>query len=178
MKLQIDFVSQQGNQHRNDCGAACVAMLTGSSIDDVLLVANQPPNKPLHVRDIMAVLRAYRLPSEYVRPLHLPDLRGWLDNGNPVIALVGYGELPPDQRATDFDGAHWVLVVGHQEETYLVHDPLWPGQAGAYRCWKESVLGAAMLWPGNNMPLQGVVVKRPFVVTEEAKPETRRPTCF
>lgn len=77
MKLEIDFVTQQGNRHLNDCGAACVAMVTHSTIDDVLLVANRPKDAPLHLGTIMTVLRAYRLPHEHVRPLHLPDARCW-----------------------------------------------------------------------------------------------------
>lgn len=47
MKLQIDFKTQQGNAARNDCGAACVAMLAGVTVDDALLVANKPKNKEL-----------------------------------------------------------------------------------------------------------------------------------
>ena len=91
MKLQIPFVTQQGNQARNDCGAACLSMVTGSSIDDVLLVANRPKNEPLHLQDVMAVLRAYRVDHEHVRPLHLPDARRIWRGGLCALAVGGLG---------------------------------------------------------------------------------------
>lgn len=173
MKLQINFVSQQNNTIRNDCGAAAVAMCASNAgaavtTDDVLRAIEQPKDKALHFQDMYQALRAFGLRFEYVRPLHLPDLRRWLANGNPVIALVGYGQLPPEHKAQrNFDGAHFVLVVGYTPDAFLVHDPLWPDARGAYREWSVEVMGTALLRPGwGNQPLQGIVVQRPFPIIE------------
>lgn len=184
MKLLVDFVSQQGNQYRNDCGAAAVAMCASNAVasnagasnaraagvtaDDVLRVIEQPRDEALHFQEMYQALRAFGLKFEYVRPLHLPDLRRWLANGNPVVALVGYGQLPPEHKAQrDFGGAHFVLVVGYTPDLFLVHDPLWPDQRGAYREWSVETMGAALLRPGwGNQPLQGIVVQRQYEIVE------------
>lgn len=166
MKLKIDFVSQQGNAARNDCGAACVAMLAGVGVDDVLLVANRPVNEPLHMTTLFAVLRAYGLPHVHTRPLALPNLREALVQGWAVIVLVNYGRLPAELKATDYNANHYVLVVGFEPGMFLVHDPLWAGQAGAYRAWPEAVLGEAMLHPLLAMAMQGIVVRKPWPIVE------------
>lgn len=168
MKLEIDFVSQQGNATRNDCGAACVAMCAGVPVDKVLRAIDHPKDKPLAFGDIGRALVAYRLQHEYIRPLHLPDMRRWLTAGHPIIALVGYGELPPSQRAVQsFDGAHFVVVAGFTVDGFLVHDPLWPDERGAYRLWSLETMGAALARPGwGNMPMQGMVVQRAYEIVQ------------
>ena len=167
MKLDINFISQQGNSYRNDCGPACVAMVTGAPISKVLAAANHPLNKQMHIQDIMRALLGFRLKREFVRPLHLPDARRWLANGNPIVALIGYGRLPAAERARDYDGNHYVLVVGYTADGgFFVHDPLWPDQAGAYRRWEDAVLGEAWANPVEALPLQGVVVQQPFAIAQ------------
>lgn len=139
-------------------------MLAGVSVDDVLAVINQKKDKPLDFFAMYAGLRAYGLPFEYVRPLHLPHIRQQLAEGKPVIALVGYGNLAPSEKAiVGFNGSHWVVVVGFDGDGFLVHDPLWPGNEGAYRRWGIATLGAALAQPGGgSMPMQGIVVQKVF----------------
>jgi hypothetical protein len=167
MKLEIEFVSQQGNAARNDCGAACVAMVAEVSVDDVLLAANRPVNEALHMKTLFEVLRGYGLPHVHTRPLALPDLRQALAQGFASIVLVNYGRLPFQLKADrDYKGNHYVLVVGFVQGAFFVHDPLWPGQAGAYQVWTEAVLGEAMLHPIEAMALQGIVVRKPWPVVD------------
>ncbi|MEZ4591810.1 MAG: C39 family peptidase [Chloroflexota bacterium] len=169
MKLKIPFQTQQHNAARNDCGAACVAMVAGVTTDKVLQAISQPKHQPLLFDDMRRALSAYRIRSEHKRPLHLPDLRQILTSGRPVIALVGYDQLPAEHKAQpDFDGAHFVLVTGFTEDSFFVHDPLWPDERGAYRQWPMETMGLALLQPGwRNMPLQGLVVDQ---VREIAEP--------
>jgi hypothetical protein len=167
MKLQIPFVTQQQNRHRNDCGAACVAMLCGVTIERVLAVAKQPQDAPMHLSGIMTALAAYRAPREYVEAVTLPAVRRWLANGNPVIALVGYGRLPAAQRAIDYHRNHYVVIVGYLPDgSFLIHDPLWPDERGAYRVWSEAELGDAWGNPVYAKPWQGIAIRRPYTILE------------
>ena len=160
MKLQIDFITQQSNAIRNDCGAACIAMVAGTSIDKALAAGHTKPGQPMHMTAIVDALTAYRLPHDYVRPLHLPHIRESLARGWPVIALVNYGRLPDGLKATDYDGNHYVVVTGFLRDAFLVHDPLWPDQRGAWVRWPDVVLGEALANPTDAQPMQGIVVRQ------------------
>ena len=171
MKLQINFVSQQQQpgqrQIKNDCGAACLSALTGAPVEKIYQAAGLEPGNMMHMTQMLDTLTALRVPREHVRPLHLPDARRWLANGNPVVALINYGRLPRSIRATDYAGNHYVILVGYEPDgAFWVHDPLWPGQEGAYQRWTDAQLGEAWADPIAAMPLQGIVVQRPFLVLE------------
>lgn len=166
MKLDIAFVTQQNNQHRNDCGAACVSMLVSKPIEAVLADIKQPKDEELHMEDILTSMRMAHLPHEHARPLHLPLLRQSLVQGWPSIVLVNYGRLPKALKAADYNKNHFVVVTGFTPEGFLVHDPLWPDAHGAWQAWPDSVLGEAMAMVSRAMPMQGVIVKRPFPVLE------------
>lgn len=168
MKLLIDFQTQQGNAVRNDCGFACVAMAAGVPLA-MVLERIPPAPQGMYILDVMDGLRLLGVANEYVHPLHLPDARRWLANGNPIVALVGYGRLPQQLRATAYSGNHYVVIVGYEPDGgFLVHDPLWPDERGAFRIWPDAVLGEAWANPVNALPLQGVVVKNVFEVAEVA----------
>lgn len=159
MKLQIDFVTQQNNNIANDCGAACVAMLVGASIEKVLAAINHQPGKPLHVAQLIQALAAYRLPHDHTTLLHLPLIRESLARGWPVIALVNYGALADGLKAADYNGNHFVVVTGFLRDAFLVHDPLWPDQRGAWVRWPEQQFGAALATPRNARGMQGIIVR-------------------
>lgn len=167
MKLEIDFVSQHGNAYRNDCGPACLSALTGRPLEKIYQAAKLKPGDMMHMSQMLDTLMALRVPREHIRPLHLPDARRWLANGNPIIALINYGRLPRQLRATDYDKNHYVVLVGYEPDgSFLVHDPLWPDQQGAFRRWPDVALGEAWTNPIEALPLQGIVVQRPFPVLE------------
>lgn len=171
MKLNVDFVSQQQEpgerQIKNDCGPACLSALTGMPLEKIYQVAKLKPGDMMHMTQMLDTLAALRVPREHIRPLHLPDARRWLANGNPIVALVNYGRLPHDLRATDYAGNHYVILVGYEPDgSFWVHDPLWPGGVGAYRRWPDAALGEAWVNPIKAGGLQGIVIQRPFPVLE------------
>jgi hypothetical protein len=174
MKLDIPFQSQQGNSTRNDCGAACIAMLTGATIAQVLAAVTHPPNRMMHVSDILDALRAYQLPRQHTTALTAELLRESLAQGWPVIALVDYGSLPTDLKATDYHGNHFVVVTGFYTSNgggFYVHDPLWPGDAGAWLEWPEFAMLEALRSVRGAQPYQGVIVRqgRQIFATEAAE---------
>ena len=167
MKLQIDFVTQQGNTTRNDCGPACLSMLTGATIMQVLTAISHPPDRMMHMTAVIQALVAYRIPHEHRRPLSLADLRGWLANGWPVLLLVRYGRLPHQARATAYEGNHYVLATGYDPAGFFVHDPLWPDAArGAWRHWESDDLALALRDVEAAQPFQGIVVKQARAILE------------
>lgn len=158
----------------NDCGPACVAMLTGAPIAKIYQVSGLASGQMMHMQTMLSLLRAFRVPREHVRPLHLPDARRWLANGNPIVALINYGRLPRQLRATDYDKNHYVVLVGYEPSgSFLVHDPLWPDQQGAFRRWPDVALGEAWANPIEALPLQGIVAQRPFPVLEVSASDVR-----
>jgi hypothetical protein len=171
MKLDVNFVSQQQEPGErnilNDCGPACLAALTDMPLEKIYQVASLKPGDMMHMQTMLDTLTALRVKREHIRPLHLPDARRWLANGNPIIALINYGRLPRSIRATDYARNHYVTLVGYEPDgAFWVHDPLWRGGAGAYRRWTDAQLGEAWANPINAGPLQGIVVQRPFPVLE------------
>lgn len=175
MKLDVNFVSQQQEPGErpilNDCGPACLSALTGLPLEKIYQAAKLKPGDMMHMTQMLDTLTALRVKREHIRPLHLPDARRWLANGNPIIALINYGRLPHELRATDYAGNHYVILTGYEPDgSFWVHDPLWQGGAGAYRRWPDTVLGEAWANPIKAGPLQGIVVYgaagRPFSVLE------------
>jgi len=171
MKLNVDFVSQQQEpgerQIKNDCGPACLSALTGMPLEKIYQVAGLKPGDMMHMQTMLDTLTALRVKREHIRPLHLPDARRWLANGNPIVALVNYGRLPHDLRATDYAGNHYVILVGYEPDgSFWVHDPLWPGGVGGARGWPDAGSGEAWVNPIKAGGLQGIVIQRPFPVLE------------
>ncbi len=171
MKLDIQFQSQQGNSTRNDCGAACIAMLTGATITQVLAAVTHPPNRMMHVADILDALTAYHLQRQHTTALTAELLRESLAQGWPIIALVNYGALPAELKATDYHGNHFIIVSGFTVDGFYVHDPLWPEDAGEWLEWPEFALMAALRSVRGAQPMQGVIVRqeRPIFATETAE---------
>lgn len=167
IKLDIPYKSQLENKARNDCGAAAGAMLTGVSVDRFLEIVEQPPDKALTFADIMRGLEHFGITWQYKRPLYLPVVKSELALGHPVVILANYSVVPRPQ--VSFDGAHYFLAVGCDEEGVLVHDPLWRDERGAYLRLADGPLDYAMKQPGwGNQAYQGLIVERvyPFVGKE------------
>ena len=171
MKLNVIFQTQRGNETKtsghNDCGAACVGMVAGHTVEQVLADIHQPGNEPLHIQTVMSALRHYFIPNEHVRPLTLEKLRELLSQRMPVIALVRYGRLPASLKADPtFDDNHFVTVVGYTASGFLVHDPLWQtAEHGAYVEWPDAVMDEALKYV-KALPYQGVLVRRSWEIGE------------
>ncbi|MGH2522911.1 MAG: C39 family peptidase, partial [Anaerolineales bacterium] len=136
---------------RNDCGPTCLAMLLNAlgitaTSDAVFQRTGAPPDHYISVAQLMRVAESYSAPLEYRRGWGLGQLRVSLDFGKPLIALVHYAafsELQPGvSTQSDFKGPHFVLVVGYDEQSVIVHDPLWTGDRrseGAFKRWSNAV---------------------------------------
>jgi hypothetical protein len=85
-------------------------------------------------KDFSTIYDLYNLGYEYGLPLALtngknkvltPDMiRQQIDAGRPVIALILYAYLTKRQR-TVFGGGHFVVVVGYDDDGYILNDPGW-----------------------------------------------------
>lgn len=136
---------------RNDCGPTCLAMLLNAlgisaTTDAVFRRTGARPEGYVSMAQLMRVGESYGAPLEFRKSCGLDQLRAWLDLARPLIALVHYAafsELQPGVSTQNpFKGPHFVLVVGYDERSVVVHDPLWTGDRrgeGAFRRWTNTV---------------------------------------
>ena len=147
----------------NDCGPACVTMwLNGLgqalTVDEVSratgLAAGYASTAYWH---LTAAARKWNLILSRKAGLTLEAIRARIDGGTPLIVLVHYGSLP--QRATAFEGGHWALVVGYDDEHVIYHDPLFVDSRGARVACPNALFLMAMADCGldGNTPNQGLV---------------------
>lgn len=174
VKLDIGYRSQLTNRISNDCGAAVVAALGDTSIEAALDGSGQERGKPLHFKHMYQALRSLSISYDYHRMWSIYDIVEAIRAGKPSILLVGYRHVSLEMRHDkQFDGSHFVVAVGYDEENKLifVHDPLWPGEAGAYRPWPEDVVIKAMSDPGwGNQPNQAILINRVYPFIEDMAP--------
>ncbi|NDJ75693.1 MAG: hypothetical protein GYB65_05500 [Chloroflexi bacterium] len=140
--LPVPYVSQLGegaNAFHNDCGAACGAMLikayTGNNItpDDFYRATGQADDDYLSVTQLMTVLTAHGISTEWYRELSLVDLFAMLVGGRPAIVLFNYGALREKVSGlenTTFSGAHFAVMTGIDTINVYLHDPLWTITSG------------------------------------------------
>jgi len=139
--LDVPYHSQHeadAQWFRKDCGPACVEMI-GKSFN---------PNAPVTTNEIMKHITAGVDRGVYVRELqaacgHFFDvdldrydptdwraLKGWLEDGRPVIVLVHYGSFGM-RIDRSYTAGHFMVVVGYDVIDYqgerveraIVHDP-------------------------------------------------------
>jgi LysM repeat protein len=152
--LDIAYKSQydpDASASRNDCGPACLAMLINAfgitaTTDAVFQRTGALPVDYVSAAQLMRVGESYGVPLEYRKGWGLGQLRGMLDLGRPMIALVHYAvfsELQPGvSTQSPFKGPHFVVVVGYDDGNVIVHDPLWTGDRrneGAFRKWRNDI---------------------------------------
>src|SRR5262245_4247887 len=135
----------------NDCGPACLAMLLSgldiaATTDEVFHCTGASPAGFVSMAQLLRAADRYGAPLEFRTGCGLHELRGYLNHGRPLIALVHYGafsELEPGvSTQSPFTGPHFLLVVGYDARHVVVHDPLWTGERrgeGAFRRWPNAV---------------------------------------
>lgn len=180
IKLDVPYRSQQGNRARLDCGAAVLAMLAATSVDEVLAAIRQPLHKALDFQAMYRALRHYGLPYMYRDDLSFEALRQWMAEGYPVIALANYGLLPASVKTDqNFDGAHYFLVVGASLRGVYVHDAnRRPGDDSGQYLYIDADLFERMLAnpAGDNakwhaLPNQGIVIRRQYGFVAQEMPK-------
>ncbi len=142
---------------RTDCGPCCVAMILGGisqpvTTNAVVAAANQQGDSGLTQTQVISAASAFGLGMSWSSGYTLDDLKKFIDNGQPPIALVKYANLPErvDKGST---GGHYVVVVGYDDasQRIFINDPdYYPGtsagfqKAYAYQTWMSAWGGFAV----------------------------------
>jgi hypothetical protein len=161
--LNVPYKNQNNpdaNAKHTDCGPCCVAMILGGTgqqvtTNAVTAAANQQGDNGLTQSQVVSAAAAFGLSLAWQQGFSLDNLKKYIDNGQPPIALVKYAYLPDrvDKAST---GGHYVVVVGYDDgaQCVFINDPdYYPGTSGgyqkayAYQTWISAWGGFA---PGEN----------------------------
>ena len=133
--LPVPYVSQLGEgaeAHKNDCGAACSAMLLRAYVNSTLTpdefyttfnITGDPYLSVLTMRNAMGKLGVL---TNYKVGLTMADLFNTFATGKPAIVLIRYKVLE-DAGLTEkhFEGPHFAVGVGMDSKYVYLHDPLY-----------------------------------------------------
>lgn len=205
VKLNVPYRSQwdnDANTHNADCGPTCVAMIL--NFNDVDITPNEvydfiPPKDTFAFTNFSELIKATRqnnVAMDYCPPNRVPyqdqndafnHLRSNLDAGNPIIALVNYKHWK-ESLGNDFEGGHFVVVTGYDDQNIYFHDPLFglwvkPREKGAHVTMTYAAFAAG--WggfPANENPNWACTVAGPAaapapVAPTPAKPPSPPPTA-
>lgn len=157
-RLTVQWIGQNtarvdDDYTNNDCGAACVAMLIGASVDEVSkATGKQPGYKYLSFDDLIAAAAKFGLHLQHAS-LAVAEVCAEIDRNHPVIVLVNYQSIPASNRYdARYNGGHYLLIVGYNDVGIVYHDPYWPdAERGAYRVMTrdEFLKAYTTVAPGN-----------------------------
>jgi hypothetical protein len=142
--LAVPYSSQHekdAKRFRLDCGAACVEMVgefyagqtPGVGTNEIHAWMTDGKNKTTSANDLNRALKHFHdvdaTACYDVSPEHL---RGFIDDGDPAIVLVRYGDFPL-RMDLSYTAGHWMCVVGydsfdwagHEVRRLIMHDPDW-----------------------------------------------------
>ncbi len=152
-KCQND--TSEANLKRTDCGPCCVAMILGGigqkvTTNAVVTAANQQGDNGLMQSQVVSAASAFGLGMSWSSGHTLDDLKKFIDNGQPPIALVKYANLP-DRVEKGSTGGHYVVVVGYDDATQriFINDPdtfPWDQSAGYQKAYSYNIWMSA--WGG------------------------------
>ncbi len=159
--LNVPYVGQVGsgaNEHYNDCGAACVGMiikfagLEFTSVDAIYNEINPVNDSYLSVGGLIGVLLSRGIDCDWDAGVSTDKLVALVQKA-PCIALIKYGDLEAI-RPNKFDGSHFVVVIGGDDENIYIHDPLNSPTSGENVCvtralWDDAWTGLDNDNPGN-----------------------------
>ncbi len=156
--LDVPYRSQwdhDANKSNTDCGPACLAMVLGyygtqAAINDLFTATGVEPGKLIGFGQLQQVARSYGITFEYSANHKLRDLKQWIDEAKPVIALVKYSywsEIEAGLSTQDtYTGPHFVVVVGYGDGNIYINDPnYWPPrrEEGHTKAWSEVLFNLA-----------------------------------
>lgn len=174
--LDVPYRSQwdaDANKSTTDCGPACLAMVLGyygkqASINELYRATGTEPGKYIGFGQLQRVASTYDVPFEYSENHRLNDLKSWIDEGKPAIALVKYSawsQIEPGVSTQDtFTGPHFVVVVGYGDGDIYINDPnYWPPRRaeGHKKSWSEVLFNLAwsnVRTPGVLNPNNAVII--------------------
>lgn len=137
----------------SDCGAACVAMLVGRSVDEISVATGKPRGYvSISINELITAAAKFGLRLQHAS-LTLAEICSEIERDHAVIVLVNYQSLPaPCRYDARYNGGHYLLVVGYDETYITYHDPYWPDEShGAYRLLtrNEFLTAYTTVAPGN-----------------------------
>ncbi len=156
--LDVPYRSQwdaDANRSTTDCGPACLAMVlsyygTQVSINELFAATGAAPGTYVGFGQLQRVARNHHLVFNYGQNFKLNQLKRWIDQGKPSIALVKYSywsQIEPGISTQDtFTGPHFVVVVGYDDQNVYINDPnYWPPrrQEGHKKAWSEVLFNLA-----------------------------------
>jgi len=135
--LDVPFVNQtdgDANLRWNDCGPAAALIMrrfvevraglrfarfvtVDRMIDATPLAMSDKPLARAAIRDF---LDGMGVDAALASNLTIPTIRTQIERGQPVIALVAYGDIVPSDP---FNGGHYVVVTGISDQYVYAHDP-------------------------------------------------------
>ena len=128
------------NLKHTDCGPCCIAMILGGlgqimTTNAIVAAAGMTGDSGLSQSQVTNAASAFGLSMVWQAAYALDDLKKFIDNGQPPIALIKYANIPDrvDQHST---GGHFVVVVGYDDASgrVFINDPdYFPGTAGGYQ---------------------------------------------
>ena len=145
--LPVPYSSQHekdAKRFRLDCGAACVEMigefyrsqLPGVGTNEIHAYMTEGKNETTNAAQLQDALKHF-YDVEVFTHYDIPPvmLREWLNNGDPAIVLVRYGDFPL-RMDLSYTSGHWMCVVGydsfdwagHEVQRLIMHDPDWYAQ--------------------------------------------------
>lgn len=203
VKLNVPYRSQwdvpDANLAVGDCGPTCVAMLLNglgktATPNDLYYVIypelKNAPNKQVPNKGYTNFGQLFKLAQAYGVMLDrftyapggaLNNLKASIVAGKPSIALVKYATWRA-KTGNNFDGAHFVVAVGCDDDHVLVHDPLFGSgygtdrAKGAYFEWAndefKTAWGGFAITENPNYACLTTEAIIPFVAGAEPSPDT------
>lgn len=174
--IDIPHMTQVGNVYRNDCGAACAAMVINGmtshtpSVDQVSAEYQNPPNSYMTFAQIGYALKGYDMNGTYERPFMSDKIDDSITIGLPVIALVHYPAMP--QRFSTFSGSHFIAIYGTGDGYFLYRDPLQVEGSRLEITHDELTAAMAQVVNDGNMAYQGMMCEANFEPPTEPEPPT------
>lgn|SRR5574341_1528584 len=172
-RLDVPWMSQLGagaDYGIGDCAEACVAMVLRflgkpiESIDQVSMAAGLPRGFTVSAWwDAVRAAGMFGVVLEHAHSQKLEQLISELHAGRPVIVLLNYQSIPiPLRSSATYNNGHFVVAVGCDEQSLLVHDPYWPAaQQGSFLRYTRADFDRA--WstraPGNTLVRQALLLR-------------------
>jgi hypothetical protein len=140
--LDIPYVSQLEDGARkfhNDCGAASGVMLVqvyrgdhALTVDEYYDQTKQREDEYLSASQVMSVLKAHGIPSNWRTNVTEEDARLLIENKRPFIVLYNYKIIRSRGITTEipFSGFHFAVLVGIDDFFVYLNDPLWTDEKG------------------------------------------------
>lgn len=178
IKVAVPYWSQEdagAKGFANDCGPTCVKMLLEwaglarhimpDRISRDIGLAPRGKGSFAGMTQLIFATSKYGLKLKHKRPTSLEQITDELSAGRPSLLLVHYGSFP--KRQSTFNGGHFVVATGFDDDHLLVHDPDWWGDRRAEGEYLpipfaefETAFGPIGAKKAGNLPSQALFVVR------------------